>query len=104
MFRPIPKSRAEWRQVLFFPFQAYVVVAYLVEQYFINSLPGYGGYRGALSEFKGWVIFGYAICFVVLLCAGIIQSLRGYRLRAAVNFGLAMLGMLFGLSMMNFVL
>jgi len=103
MFRAIPKSHAEWRPVLLFPFQAYVVVAYLVEQYFINSLPGYGGYRGALSEFKVWVIFGYAICFVILLCAGIVQLLRGHLLGGAMNLGLALLGILLGLSMMNFV-
>jgi len=103
MFRAFPKSRDEWWRVLLFPFQAYIVVAYIVEQYFITSLPGYGGYRGALTDFKAWVIFGYAICFVVLLCTGAIQFLRGHRLRGAVNVGLALLGVLIGLSMANFV-
>jgi hypothetical protein len=103
MFRAFPKSRSDWQQILLFPFQAYVVVAYVVEQYFITSLPGYGGYRGALSEFKSWVIFGYAICFVVLLCTCTIQFLHAHVKRGALNVGLAVLAVLFVLSMMNFV-
>ena len=103
MFRAFPKSRGEWWRALIFPFQAYFVVAYIVEQYFVTSLPAYGGYRGALSEFKCCVIFGYAICFVVLLSTGTIQLLRGHWLCGAVNLGLALFGMLLGLSMTNFI-
>lgn len=103
MFQAFPNSRGEWWRILVFPFQAYILVAYIVEQYFVTSLPGYGGYRGALSEFKSWIILGYVICFVVLLSTGAIQLLRGHRLRGAVNVGLALFGVLLGLSMMNFV-
>ena len=103
MFRAFPKSRSEWLQVLLFPFQAYVVVAYLVEQYFVRSLPGNGGYRGSLTSFKLWVISGYSVCFIVLLCVGIIQLSTGRRARGFLNIGLAILGALLVLSMMNFV-
>src|SRR5262249_19056059 len=46
MFRAFPTSRSQWLSAGLFPFQAYVGVAYFVEQYFIRSLPGNGGYRG----------------------------------------------------------
>jgi len=100
MFRAFPKSRREWLQVLLFPFQAYVVVAYFVEQYFVRLLPG--KYRGSLMSFKHWVISGYSVCFIVLLCVGIIQLSTGRRARGFLNIGLAILGALLGLSMMNF--
>jgi hypothetical protein len=103
MFRFIPREQGEWLRVLLFPFQAYVVVAFLVEQYFIRSLPSGGGYRGSLAEFKVWVIAGYAICFLVLLGVGIVQIFTNHRLRGFLNVGLAALGALLGLSMMNFV-
>jgi hypothetical protein len=103
MFHAFPKSRSEWLRVLLFPFQAYVVVAYFVEQCFVRSLPGNGGYRASLTSFKLWVISGYSVCFIVLLCVGIIQLSTGRRVRGVVNIGLAILGALLGLSMMNFV-
>ena len=48
------------------------------------------------------VIAGYAICFLVLLCVGFGQLLTGLRRSACLNLGLALLGVLFGCSMMNF--
>jgi hypothetical protein len=103
MFHLFPRARQEWLRVLLFPFQAYVVVAYFVEQYFIHSLPGNGGYRGSLDEFAICVVAGYAVCFLVLLCVGISQMVAGHRLRGFLNVGLAVLGCLLGLWMMNFV-
>lgn len=102
MFQFFPRGRQEWLRVLLFPFQAYVVIAYLVEQYFIRSLPANGGYRGSLSEFKAKLLLGYTVCVLVLLSVGIVQMLAGRWLRGVLNAVLAALGVLIGLSMMNF--
>ncbi len=86
-----------------FPFQAYVIIAIFVERHYWNSLPGYGGYRGELSEFKLDVILGYAVCVALLLGAGLAQVLTGHPHRALFNFVLAIYGALIALSLMNFV-
>jgi hypothetical protein len=102
MFRPFPRGRQGWLRVLLFPFQAYVLIAIFVERYFMNSLPGNGGYRGSLAEFKLTVVAGYAVSFLVLLCVGVGHFLTGRVRSACLNLGLAALAALLGCSMMNF--
>ena len=102
-FHLFPRNWQEWRRAALFPFQAYVVIAIFVERHYWSSLPGYGGYRGSLGDFKAEVILGYAVCAAVLLSVGLAQILTGYRRRAWWNLGLAGTGALIALSMMNFV-
>lgn len=103
MFQVFPKGRGEWLRAALFLFQAYVIVAYCVEQYFIRSLAAAGGYRGALNDFRGDVILGYAVCHLVLSSVGVVQMCIGYSTRGLLNVGLAVLAVFLGLSMDNFV-
>jgi hypothetical protein len=101
MFRVFPKGRREWLRAALFLFQAYIPVAYCVEQYFIRQTPW--AYRGALDEFKGDVILGYAVCLLVLLGVGLGQIAVSRWRRGFLNFGLAALGAVIAFRMNNFV-
>lgn len=87
MFQVLPKDKRRWLQVLIFPFQAYVVVAFAVEQYYY----GRGSYGSHLADFGMLFYFGFVICFLVLLCVGIVQMFIGRRFRGFLNIGLAAL-------------
>jgi hypothetical protein len=101
MFRVFPKGRGEWSRAALFPFQAYIPVAYCVEQYFVRQLPG--AYGAALDEFKGDVILGYFVCFLVLLVVGLGQIAVSRWKGGLLNFGLAALGAVIAFRMNNFV-
>jgi hypothetical protein len=98
MFHLFPNSRQEWLRVLVFPFQAYVVVAVFVEQYFWELLPGNGGYRGAMFGFNAMVLLGYIFCILMLLGLGFAFLLTGRRRSGWLNLALAALGALFAYS------
>jgi hypothetical protein len=97
MFQLFPKRKREWLRVLLFPFQAFVVVGYFVHHYFFSSLPY--GYRGELSNLNVDMLFGYAVCFLVLLVVGIAQIAKGHRMLGIFNMGLAALAAKFAMSL-----
>ena len=100
-FRLLPRNKGEWWQVALFPFQAYVIVAHVVERYFVGSVAY--PYRGMMDDFTAWVLAGFVVCFPVLLIVGIEQMFTGHRLRGFLNICLAVLAGWFAHST-NFVI
>lgn len=81
MFQIFPKDKPGWLRALILPFQAYVVAAFVVKKYYLGH---YGGY---LEDFGGWYLFGFLVCFPVLLCVGIVQMCTRRRFRGLLNIG-----------------
>ena len=98
MFQLFPKDKRGWLRVLVFPFQAYVVEAFVVEQYYY----GRGSYGSHLADFGVLFLFGFVVSFPVLLFVGIAQIFNGHPLRGYANIGLTALAGWFICSM-NFV-
>jgi hypothetical protein len=98
MFQFFPKDKRGWLRVLIFPFQAYVVEAFVVEQHYY----GRGSYGSHLADFGALFLLGFVVSFPVLLFVGIAQMFNGHPLRGYVNLGLAVLAGWFICSM-NFV-
>jgi len=96
VFQVVPKNREEWLRALFFPFQAYVAVAYFVERYFVTRWPPHSYGPG---EFRASLFLGYGLCVVVLLGMGICQLTKGQIRKGFVNLGLAVLGAWLGYPM-----
>jgi len=71
MFRLFPREWQDWLRIFVFPFQAYVFLAPASYCYVLHIWPR--GNVGPLNHFGHQLLFGYAICFFVLLGVGIYQ-------------------------------
>ena len=72
MFRLFPKERQDWLRAFLFPFQAFVILAPASYCYLLHIWPHRGGVE-PLNHFGHQLLFGFAICFLVLLGVGVYQ-------------------------------
>src|SRR5579859_7866649 len=84
MFQFFPKGRQGWLRALFFPFQAYAVVALVVTIYYHRT-------DGDVARFGALFFSGLNVCFLALLVIGIGQMISGHRLSGLINLCLAAL-------------
>ncbi len=87
---------------LLFPFQAYSVAALLIYAFFSANTPRHFHYYG-MGQFTLIISYGYAASFVVLLCVGIAQFCARRPKSGFVNIGLAVLSLLCGIALPNYV-
>jgi hypothetical protein len=91
MLQFIPKEWQDWLRVFAFPFQAYPVVATLFYSIFAvvwrPFRPRFG--MDSFDDFAVRLVFGFAVCFVVLLCIGLVGLVMKRRQSAYLNFGMA---------------
>ena len=88
----IPKSRQEWGQLIYFPFRAYVLLAFIATHIVFNSWPRHGG----IPDFMPLFTLNYAGCFLIFLLGGIVQLATNRHAEAAVNLAFAVVTFLIG--------
>ena len=91
MFRLLPKTWQEWEHTLFFPFQAYVVVATLFISFCKAIWPDGQAATHALFHFERTIWWGYPLCLVVLLGIALAQFDAGSLGKMWTNLSLAAL-------------
>ena len=99
MFHLFPSSRQEWLRVLVFLFRAYIILAFATVHYFGAHWPRH---YSLPAGFAG-IYLCYGFSCIVLLVVGVIQLLTDRRTSGHLNIGLALLGLLLGLSFPSFV-
>ena len=87
----IPHSKQNWRELLLFPFKAYVAVAYITLQIMFASLP----HRARVEDATVGVWLGYALCFWLLLIMAAYYGLKKRRRAALSSFGFAVVAAIF---------
>ena len=86
--------------MLLFPFQAYVIIAFIIERYFASIWSGHT--RWTMTDLKLFIAGGYAVCFFVFLVAGVRQLFLRQWSIACLHLGFAVLSVLFCFPMLNF--
>src|SRR5262245_23127166 len=83
----LPRSSDEWSRFIYFPFRAFVLLAFIGFEVFHNPWTR----NGYCPPFMPFVILAYMVCFAVFTFGGIVQLVGGRRRDAITNFGFAVL-------------
>ncbi len=78
----VPKTRAAWSRVVLLPFQVYSVTARIAARAYLDLAVG----RRPDTTFVGVVVWGYFLCFLILLIGGIHQRISCDRAGGTVSF------------------
>src|SRR5690348_12432355 len=97
MFRLVPRDRQGWFKPLLFPFQMYVVLAFIAYVYLFVVWPR----RIAMDKLNTYFSYGDLLCSLILGFAAFAQIISGRRRSSFINFGLGFISALLGVCLPN---
>ena len=95
----LPQSRDAWGKFLYFPFRAYVLLAFIVTEIVEEHMPRYGD-LGAGGYF---IIIGYLGSFLVFLAGAIVQWSTHREKEAITNFMFVVVTCLIGYHSLSYL-
>ena len=95
-----PHSEDERRKFIYFPFRAYVLLAFVCVKIVESQMPRHGNMSvGSILL----LIFGYIVCFLVFLAGSVVQLSARRTEEAVTNLLFLVLTVLFGGYLLRFL-